>query len=103
MNSTWSINQERSFDFIDLIGQFWSKKIKVATQSCDYVIEIETNGIHPKYIEIIDDGSNLLIKGLNINKLNERLFNVIDKSQFKYIDVSNISYRSGKIVINAVK
>jgi hypothetical protein len=101
MDSSYSINSDKSFDILDFISILWNKKSKINT--IDHYIEIDTMGIHPKYIEIVDEDPFLVIKGVNINNLNERLFKVLKKTEYSYIDLENIGYRAGKISIGVKK
>jgi len=99
--NTWTINREKSFELSDLFHSFWNKNTKTEAKTLDKVIEIETMGIHPKYIEIIDEGEQIVVKGVNINNLNQRLCKAIDKSKYCRINMSNINYRAGKIIFYA--
>jgi hypothetical protein len=96
--STWIIEKQRTFSVSELIHQFYSKSFKHAATVFSDKIEVDSKGIHPGFIEIIEDDNNLIIKGLDLNNLSNRLHHVLNKSDFSDIDRNNIAYRAGKIV-----
>lgn len=103
--STWIIERQRTLSLSELISNFYKRTFSSAETTFNDTIEIDSKGIHPRFIEIIEDDKYLIIKGLDLNHLSGRLYHVLNKSDYSSIDRNNIAYRAGKIVfkVNVLK
>ena len=96
--STWLVEREKPLSFPGVLLQYFQRNFISDHVVYHDTIEIDTKGIHPRFIEIMEDDEVIIIKGVDYNNLSYRLNYTIQKSDFASIDKRNIAYRAGKII-----